>query len=170
MQTLAELARYNRWANAQLIARCRQADAAEHVGGAAGGTIGSIEETLKHLTLVEESYAAFMSGRDPLQGRPDRDTFRAEYLGHDVGWFAGRLAELDREYEQLAARADAVFLAGQFQLPWLEFPLTREQGLLQVFSHSTTHRVQVFSTLGERGLTVPDVDYVNLLREDGRGG
>jgi uncharacterized damage-inducible protein DinB len=170
MQTLRELTRYNRWANARLLARCREADAAEHVFGAAGGTIGTIEETLKHVALVEESYLTFMSGRDPLEGHPDRESFLAEYLGHDFEWFADRVADLDRQYEQMAGQADEAFLAGQFRLPWFDFPLTREQGLLQVFSHSTTHRVQVFSTLGERGLAVPDVDYVQMLQEERRSG
>src|SRR5437899_11990876 len=142
MQTLRELARYNRWANARLLARCREADAAEHVVGAAGGTIGTIEETLKHVALVEESYLAFMSGRCPLGGHSDREAFLVEYLGHDFEWFADRIADLDRQYEQMAGQADEAFLAGQFRLPWFDLPLMREQGLLQVFSHSTTHRVQ----------------------------
>src|SRR5438067_10027639 len=126
MPTLHELARYNRWANARLLARCREDDAAEHVFAAAGGTLGTIEETLKHVALVEESYLAFMSGHDPLQGR-DRESVVAEYLGHDLEWFADRVADLDRRYEQMAAQADQAFLAGQFRLPWFDFPLTREQ-------------------------------------------
>ncbi len=170
MQTLRELARYNRWANARLLARCREDDATEHVFEAAGGTFGTIEETLKHVTLVEENYLNVMSGRDTLQGHSDPDSFVAAYLGHDLEWFVDRLADLDRQYEQIAGQADQAFLSGQFQLPWFDFPLTREQGLLQVFSHSTTHRVQVFSTLGERGLAVPDVDYVQMLQEGHRPG
>ncbi len=38
--------------------------------------------------------------------------------------------------------------------------------MLQVFSHSHTHRAQVMSTLGDRGLAVPDMDYVQMLQEE----
>jgi uncharacterized damage-inducible protein DinB len=166
MSMLRELARYNRWANTRLFARCLEADAAEHVVGRAGGTIGTIEETLKHVSVVEHAYLSFMLGRDPLRGHPDMAAFMAEYLGHDLQWFADQVADLDREYERVAGEADDSFLAGRLDIPWFDFPLTREQGLLQVFSHSTTHRVQAFSALGDRGLSVPDVDYVQMLQEE----
>ena len=165
MPTLHELARYNRWANARLLARCREDDAAEHVFAAAGGTLGTIEETLKHVALVEESYLAFMSGHDPLQGR-DRESVVAEYLGHDLEWFADHVGEIDRDFERYVAEADEAALAGPLRIPWFDFPVTRAEGVLQVLTHSHTHRSQVLSTLGDRGVAVPDMDFIHLLQEE----
>ena len=169
MGALGELARYNRWANVKLFAICRGVET-DALGAAAAGTIGSIEETLKHLALVEDTYLNLIRGRDALQGYGDREAFMTGYLGHDVEWFADRVAEVDAGYEQLMAEADEAFLDGELRIPWFDFPLSRAQGALQAFSHSHTHRAQILSTLGDRGVAVPDVDYVQLLQEErGRG-
>jgi hypothetical protein len=42
--------------------------------------------------------------------------------------------------------------------------LTKHDGLLQVLSHSAQHRAQVFSVLGQRGIDVPDLDYVLFVK------
>ncbi len=162
---LNELARYNRWANAKVFAICRGVDEFA-LGAAAPGTISSVEETLKHLALVEDGYASMILGCDPSQGHASRESFLTSYLGHDLEGFADRVADVDREYERLTAEADPAFLDGELSIPWFAFPVTRGQGMLQVFSHSHTHRAQVMSTLGDRGLAVPDMDYVQMLQEE----
>lgn len=42
-------------------------------------------------------------------------------------------------------------------------------GLIQVISHSSQHRAQIRSVLGQHGVQVPDLDYVLMLRESRSG-
>jgi hypothetical protein len=63
--------------------------------------------------------------------------------------------------------ADEAFYADALHVPWFDFVLTKRDGLLQVLSHSAQHRAQVFSALGERGVDVPGLDYVEYI-EKGR--
>ena len=169
MTPLAELARYNRWANAQVFAVCRAVDP-DALGAAAAGTIGTLEETLKHLAGVEDVYLAMLQGRDLFAGQTDRKGFWLAYEAHDLEWFADRVAELDRGFEELLASADDALLAGELRIPWFDFPMTRAQGVLQALTHSHTHRAQVLSTLGDRGVKVPEMDYVQMLQQEHRGG
>ena len=164
METLRAVAAYNRWANARVFARCLEVEP-EGLGADARGTIGSVERTLKHLVMVEDVYLQFMTGGDPLHGQPDPQAARAWYEGHDLAWFAGNAEEVADGFERMLAGADEAYAAGEFQLPWFQIPLTRRQGLIQVFFHSAHHRTQVFSTLGDRGLEVPDLDYPDMLQE-----
>jgi uncharacterized damage-inducible protein DinB len=168
MTPLSELARYNRWANAQVFAICRDVDPTA-LGAAAAGTIGTIGETLKHLAGVEDAYLAMLQGRDMFEGQ-ERKAFWAAYEAHDLAWFADRVAEVDRGYEELLASSDDAFLGGELRIPWFDVPLTRAQGVLQALTHSHTHRAQVLSTLGDRGVKVPEMDYVLMLQGERRSG
>lgn len=169
MQTLRALITYNRWANARVFERCRGLDATA-LAEDAGGTLGSLERTLKHLVTAEDGYLRFITGADPLLGHPSIPALLAWYDDHDLDWFADRAAGLADEYELVLDRADADFLAGELRLPWCAVPLTRAEGIVQVVLHSTQHRAQVFSTLGDRGVAVPALDYPEMLQERAAGG
>jgi uncharacterized damage-inducible protein DinB len=154
MRTLQDLFAYNAWANAQVFAVCRDVEQAQ-LDATAPGTIGTIAETLTHLVGVEVAYIFMLRGEmDALQRlRGQSSTLSLEAL-------AQRAARLGEEYRELLAGADAAFYDEPLNVPWFDFALTRRDGLLQVLSHSAQHRAQVFSVLGERGVEVPDLDYV----------
>jgi uncharacterized damage-inducible protein DinB len=158
MRTLQALYTHNAWANAQLFAVCRGLDRAL-LEESAPGTFGTIEATLKHLVGVEDAYARMLRGESPGSAGSFED-----YFGHDLAWFEARSSRLGEEYEVLLATAQAAFLDDELRVPWFDFRLTNHDGLLQVLSHSAQHRAQVFSVLGERGLKVPDLDYVIFVR------
>ena len=154
VRTLRKLASYNAWANQVMF---------ETIGGAppelleasAKGSYGSIEETVKHLVSVENAYLAMLQGRDPEAVLGPA----GEYYGHDLTWFAERSRQLGDAYEALLQGKDESWLESTFQVPWMDHPMTRRDGLLQVFTHSSLHRAQVLSELGASGMEVPDVDY-----------
>ena len=64
-------------------------------------------------------------------------------------------------------RASDAFYDEPLSVPWFDFALTKHDGLLQVVTHSTQHRAQVCSVLGQHGVEVPNLDYVFLV-ESGR--
>jgi uncharacterized damage-inducible protein DinB len=160
MRSLQALYAYNAWANARVFAVCTGLDQTQLVERAPG-TIGTIEETLKHMVSVEDVYARM------LRGAPADGGQREAYFAHDVSWFADRAAQLGRDYRDLLAQAGATLYDEPLVVSWFDFALTKHDGLLQVLSHSAQHRAQVFSVLGERGLDVPDLDYVLFVESRG---
>lgn len=161
MQTLLRLVRYNAWGNEKVFALCRAADPVL-LSDTAGGTIGSIEQTLIHLVAVEDMYLAMIGERDIEQEFGSQEA----YLAHDLAWFTARSAGLPEGYLSLLAGQDDAWLARSLQVPWFDFPMTKRDGLLQSLMHSAQHRAQVLTTLGQRGVAVPDLDYANMLAEE----
>lgn len=154
MRTLADLYVYNAWANAQVFDICRGLDQAR-LDEQAPGTYGTLTETLKHMAQVEIVYAQMLQDK-PLPTGEARD----EFLAHDLAWFAEITARFGQQYTALVANADDAFYDEPLHVPWFDFALTKHDGLLQVLSHSAQHRAQIFSVLGQRGIEVPDLDYV----------
>ena len=154
MGTLEDLYAYNTWANAQVFAVCQGVDTAQ-LEAAAPGTTGTITDTLKHMIGVETVYSLMLRDR-PIGDDGSREAFSA----HDLAWFAEQAQRVGQSYAALLAGADDAFYAAPLHVPWFDFALTKHDGLLQVLNHSAQHRAQVLSTLGDRGVEVPDVDYV----------
>jgi len=157
MSILADFYRYNAWANARVFAACAGQDAAA-LRQDAGGTLGSIEQTLKHLVGVEDVYLLMLQGQAPGQGEE-----REAYVAHDLAWFAQRTAQIGAGYQRLLAAQSEALLERALVVPWFDVPLTSRDGLLQVLSHSAQHRAQVLSTLGAQGVETPNIDYVFMV-------
>lgn len=159
MNELRELFEHNGWANDRVFELCGRL-APELADVEAPGTRGTVRGTLAHLAAVEELYLGKIEDRDVsflVPGQP--------YHEQAIDWFRRRLQEAAREFVQVVELADEAVLARELTLPWLDFPLRVRDGLLQVLSHSAQHRSQVLSWLGARGVDVPDLDYVLMLRE-----
>ena len=163
MRTLRQLARYNAWANERVFSLCENADPAL-LTETDQGSIGSVEETLKHLVSVEDAYLAMVQDRDLQEALGSREA----YAVHDLAWFARRSGEVAEGYAALLSGRDETWLDGRMQVPWFDFPMTVRDGLLQAFTHSSQHRAQVLSVLGTGGVAVPDVDYVFMVGEHHR--
>lgn len=160
MATLVKLFRYNAWANRRVFDVVAGVEAGE-LARDAKGTQSSLEGTLKHLMGVEDVYLMLIQGRD--MGAAGS---QEAYFAHDLAWFRDRAEEVGRGYAELIANADEALLGRPLAIPWIAAPLTVEDGLAQVLTHSAQHRAQVLSALGERGHAVPDVDYVLMLQEE----
>lgn len=159
---LQRLYGHNQWANARVFDVCITLDALTLCEDAPG-THGTIESTLKHLVGVEDVYLMMLRG-ESLEGREPPQS----YMAHDLPWFARRLEQVTEGYRGLLGKLDGAFLTAPLNVPWFDFTLTKGDGLLQVLDHSGQHRAQVLSTLGARGVELPDVDYVDWV-EGARG-
>ena len=159
MRMLSDLYAYNAWTNDKVFAVCREVDQAR-LDEDAPGTFGSIAETLKHMAQVEMVY--FLMLRD--QPLPASQEARDEFFAHDLTWFAETLAHVGQGYVELLASASDDFFDQPLHVPWFDFALTKHDGLLQVLSPSPQHRAQVFSVLGQRGVEVPNLDYVLFVK------
>lgn len=157
-RTLQDLYAYNTWANEQVFDVCRGIDQAQ-MDAAAPGTVGSITQTLAHMMGVEAAYILMLRGEMDALSR-----MREEARSLTFRDWAQRAAQLGQEYGALLESADAAFLDQPLRVPWFDFALTKHDGLLQVLEHSAQHRAQVFSVLGERGVKVPDLDFVLFVR------
>ena len=161
MRTLQLMFSHNDWANQRVW------DVLSHLDGSvlgddAKGTVGSIEQTVKHLVGVEEVYLQRIQGHD-LSASGTQE----EYFAHDLPWFRRRASTLGQSYAVFLAGADEQLLELPLVIPWIPVPLTVREGLIQVLTHSAQHRAQILSTLGERGQEVPYVDYV-VMRTEGQ--
>ena len=163
MQTLPRMARYNTWANQRVFDACA-AIATEQLSEEAKGTYGTVGETLAHMVEVEEIYLLMLRGDDVSQVTNDDS-----HMTHDSAWFASRSRELGDGYRETLEEKDEAWLGETFIVPWFGFPLTRRDGLLQVWLHSAQHRAQVLSALGSHGIEVPDVDYIYMLSLEHEG-
>jgi uncharacterized damage-inducible protein DinB len=148
MSDLAELHRFNAWANRRLLAGVRQLppDQLEEVRD---GMYRSILGVLAHLAQVEAAYLTLMTGRP--SGRPALPGSLAETEAM-LGSTADGLVEL-------AGCAD---LARTFHIPWFGRDFTLFQGLSQVLTHSMNHRADVNQWLPRFGLESTDQDYIDL--------
>ena len=165
MKTLLRLVRYNTWSNRCVFDLCDSV-APELLRETDQGSIGSIETTLKHLVSVEDSYLAMLRGEDLTEKFGSREAYEAQ----ELDWFNRRAAQLGEGYLELLADRDAAWLDNPMQVPWFDFPMTLRDGLLQALTHSAQHRGQVLSVLGAQGVSVPDMDYVFMLRDGHRAG
>jgi uncharacterized damage-inducible protein DinB len=159
MQDLIALFRYNTWANAKVFDLAAQQNS-ETLLATAPGTHGTVTTTLAHLASVEYAYLAMLEQRAPIS--------REEVLrwaAHDIAWFPNTMREIGSRFERLLESSSHESLAAPLNVPWFQFTMSRQDGLIQVLSHSGQHRSQVLSWLSARGIETPDLDYVLMLRE-----
>jgi uncharacterized damage-inducible protein DinB len=153
VQTILGLVRHGAWANRLVFDLCRGVDPAWLLEPALG-TIGTLHQTLEHLVGVEDDCRLTLEGRPPVATVDEIMAHLATYRDRDVAWLAARSEEVAASFERALAGADDAYLDGA-----LRAGMTRRDGLLHVLTHSIHHRAHVLSALGQRGLTVPDVDY-----------
>ena len=171
--TLVEVVRYDRWANAKVFEICLGVDRAR-LDEPAAGTYGTILRSLVHMVSVEEVFAGLIDGRDrpPHPAAAARDAFARlmvergvadGYFKHELGWYGERVVSIADEWEALLSATDAGDLEKRLFVPWFGVELSLRQVILQATGHAAHHRSQVLSTLGDRGVEVPDIDYVIML-------
>lgn len=147
--TLVELIRYNNWANAQIIAACRQLTD-EQLAATAPGTYGTIRDTLRHIVHAEADYVGRMTGKRPQPSFKWDDPFTLA----DLAAFAERVA---------AALLDAVQ-----RIPPTQMVHEEEGGLtmdyqarhlfIQAINHGIEHRTNITTILAGLGIATPEVD------------
>ena len=149
-EPLAEMFRYNKWANLQLLDACRELPD-EALDATIAGTYGSIRQTLRHIAGGEEDFVSRTQGRQH-EGELRPGT---PWPGFD------RLAEiLTRTSDALIAIAESLGEDRAVDLPFqsktYRFPMSFF--LTHAMAHGIEHRAQITLMLAQLGQASPDLD------------
>ena len=153
MEELAELHRFNAWANRSLLAGVRQLGA-EQLDERGDGMYDSIRGVLWHLAQVEFVYLRMIRGLGP--DRLSRDLALDEIAAALADSGAGLVAEA-------ASRSPEE----RVHIPWFERDFAVPQCLRQVLTHSANHRADVNGWLPRFGVESTDQDYIDLALTEG---
>jgi uncharacterized damage-inducible protein DinB len=152
MEELAELYRFNAWANRSLLAGLRLLTDEQRTR-AHDGQYDSMHNVLRHIAGVEHVYLLMIRGQ-----RPER---LAEGLTFDQ--IAAALEEADAGLVEAAATPPE----HRVHIPWFERDFSVAQSLRQVLTHSVNHRADINQWLPRLGVESVDLDYIDLALEDG---
>lgn len=151
VEELAELHRFNAWANRRLLSSIRRLEPQQLVERREG-MYTTVLGVLAHLAGVEFGYLGAM---------------RAEPFEP----FSTSLDEVERALEQSGVGLVEVARTSPpdatFRLPWLDVDLTVSVGLRQVLTHSINHRADVNQWLPAFGLESRRLDYIDFVLEQG---
>lgn len=153
MDELAELHRFNAWANRNLLAGVRQLSA-EQLSDEHDGMYRSIRGVLWHVAQVQYVYLRLIRGEPGDLLSQDLDLAGIEQVLEETG--AGLVeAARSRSPEQ------------RVHIPWFERDLTVPQCLRQVLTHSANHRADINQWLPRFGVESANVDYIGLALAEG---
>ncbi len=147
---LAEMFRYNRWANLTLLEACRGLTL-ETLASKPPGISGTISEILVHIVGGQQTFVLRTKGRQN-EGEMNRETL---WPGIDVLIEVATVTS-----DELLAIAEELDQDRDVELPFLgtvyRFPLSFF--LVHAFEHGVEHRTEVKVGLGQLGITTPDLD------------
>jgi uncharacterized damage-inducible protein DinB len=140
MDVLTRLLAHNHWANARVLSACVSAPA---------DVTAPMIERLNHLARLERMVGAAI-----------KQEAWAWERAETIGDLAHLIDRTGRELEMASCGLDAGDLARTFQLGRFPSPLTCEEGLLHVVSHSGQHRAEVAWDLARAGVDTGNLDFV----------
>jgi uncharacterized damage-inducible protein DinB len=147
---LAEIFRYNKWANQRLFEACRSLSD-EQLDASAGHGYSSIRETLLHIVGGQQTFALRTMGRQH-EGELNRDS---PWPGLD-----SLLEQVTSSSDDLIAIAESLDEDTEVDLPYVgkvyRFP--KSFFLAHAIAHSTQHRTEIVMTMATLGLETPDLD------------
>ncbi len=147
---LAEMFRYNAWANRELFEFCRSLRE-EQLDTQVPGTSGSVRELLMHIVGGQQTFILRTKGRQH-EGELTR---RSAWPGID------RLVEIvESTSEELIVIAEQLDDREEVDLPYLGkvYRYPKRFFLVHAMAHSAEHRTEVKVALGHIGVETPDLD------------
>ena len=160
-QPVAEMLRYNRWANLRLYEACRNLTE-EQLAWRLPAASGSISELLLHIAGGQQTFVLRTMGRQH-EGEFNRST---PWPG-----FGAVFEALTRSNDDLVEIAESLDADREVGLPWMgkvyRFPVSFF--LLHAAEHGTTHRTEVTVSLNHFGVDTPDLDAWSYAPEAGFG-
>jgi uncharacterized damage-inducible protein DinB len=147
--TLVELIRYNNWANAQVLAACRQLTA-DQLAAVAPGAYGTIRDTLEHIIRAEADYVGRMTGNGPQPSFKWKDQAALADLSAFADQVAGALLDAAQRISLthlIHEEEDGKFI--DYQARHL---------FMQAINHGIEHRTNITTILNSLGLSTPEVD------------
>jgi len=147
---LAEMLRYNKWANLILFEACRTLSD-EHIDAPLPGASGSVRELLLHIAGGQQTFVLRTTGRQhegELQRRSPWPCFEA------------LLDVLTRTSDELIAIAAGLDTDREVDLPFLTKVYRYPVGffLTHAMAHGAVHRTEITLTLAHIGVEPPDLD------------
>ena len=149
-QALAEVFRYNRWANRQLIEACRSLSD-EHLDTRVRGTSGRIRELLVHVVGAQQTFVLRTMGRQQ-EGELNRSS---PWPGFDV-----LLDVAEQSSEQLVEIAAGLVEDSEVALRYMDkvFRYPKSFILAHAAEHGVEHRTEIKLALAQLGIETPDLD------------
>jgi uncharacterized damage-inducible protein DinB len=147
---LAEIFRYNKWANLTLLEACRTLTD-EHLDASPADGYSSIRETLVHIVGGQQTFVLRTVGRQH-EGELNRDS---PWPGFDS------LVQLaTTSSDDLIAIAESLNEDTEVDLPYLgkTYRFPKSFFLADAIAHSTEHRTEVLLTMAGLGLQPPNLD------------
>ncbi|HET9014944.1 MAG TPA: DinB family protein [Thermomicrobiaceae bacterium] len=147
---LAEMFRYNRWANLTLLAACRALDDAT-LDARVPGVSGSVRELLLHIVGGEQTFVLRTTGRQH-EGELSRGS---AWPGFDV------LQDIaNRTSDDLIRIAEGLTTDRPVDLLWMgkAYRYPTSFFLLHALEHGVEHRTEIKLALAQRGIATPDLD------------
>jgi uncharacterized damage-inducible protein DinB len=147
---LAEVFRYNRWANLRLIDACRSLTD-EQLDTRVAGTSGTVRELLLHVVGGQQTFVLRTMGRQH-EGELTRSS---EWPGFDA---VRELAE--RSSDQLVEIAAGLDEDAEVALPYIgrTFVYPKRFFLAHAAEHGVEHRTEIKLALAQLGVRTPDLD------------
>jgi uncharacterized damage-inducible protein DinB len=147
---LAEMLRYNRWANLELYEACRPLTD-EQLDARGLGTSGTVRVLLTHIASAQQTFVLRTMGRQH-EGELSRASV---WPGFDA-----LIDIVRRTSDELVAIAEGLDEDREVDLPYLgkvyRFPTSFF--LAHAVAHGVEHRTEVNVTLAGLGLDLPDLD------------
>lgn len=147
---LAEMFRYNKWANLQLFEACHALSDGQ-LDATPSGASGTVRVLLLHLVGSQQTFVLRTKGRQH-EGELTRES----------AWPAfDTLIELvTASSDELIAIAEAVDLDSDVDLPFQgkAYRYPRTFFLLHAMAHGVEHRTEIKNTLARDGIATPDLD------------
>ena len=158
---LAEMLRYNHWANRRLFEACR-ALTAEQLARRMPEASGSVGELLLHIAGGQQTFVLRTRGRQ----HEGEFTRQSPWPGFDAVFKA-----LDVSSQELVLIAEGLDVDSEVDLPWMgkayRFPVSFF--LVHAMAHGVEHRTEVKLTLSHFGFETPDLDAWSYAPEAGYG-
>lgn len=147
---LAEMLRYNRWANLALLEACRGLTD-EQLDALLPGVAAPIRELLQHIVGGQQTFVLRTKGRQH-EGEIDRGS---AWMGFD-----DLIAIATQTSDELVAIAESIDEAASVDLPFqgkrFRFPV--RFFLVHAVAHGAEHRTEVKVALAQQGIETPDLD------------
>jgi uncharacterized damage-inducible protein DinB len=149
-QPLAEVFRYNKWANLQLLEACRRLTD-EQLDAHPSGISGSIRGLLMHIVGGQETNALRTEGRQ----NPGELTRSSEWPGFDA-----LIEKVVASSDELIAIAEATYADTDVDLPYGDkaYRYPKSFFLAGAIQHGLEHRTEVKVGLNQIGVETPDLD------------
>ncbi len=160
-QDLAEMFRYNAWANRELFSACRSLTE-EQLDVHVQGISGSVRELLMHIAGGQQTFVLRTKGRQH-EGE----------LGRHSDWpgIEALIRIAASTSDELIAIAEGLKDNEEVDLPYQgkAYRYPKRFFLVHAMEHSTEHRTEVKVALAHIGIGTPDLDGWNYAQSAGYG-